>query len=330
MSTSSPADTLLDIAGGYVLPRCLHVAADLGVADALGDSPRTGIDLSAAVGVDSDAMVRVLRLLSSHGVFIVEGDTIAHTPASKLLRSDHPRSMRAFVRMFGLPIFWTAQMALADSLRTDRVAAETAYPGGYFAYLADHPDASSLFNAAMAAKAAGHIAGVLAAYDFSRFATIADIGGGSGHLLRAILDAVPATSGVLFDLPHVVEGSRDAASDRFALSPGDFFKDGLPTCDAYLVMEVIHNWNDTDAIAILRAIHQAAPRRATILIIEQMIPDDPGPHWARTLDVHMLTLLGGRQRSRQEYQHLLQESGFKFTRDIATEAGISILEAVAT
>jgi hypothetical protein len=329
MSNSTPANTLLDIAGGYVLPRCLHVVADLGVADVLGDSPRIAGALAAAVGVDVDAMIRVLRLLSAHGVFIVERDTIAHTPASKLLRSDHPQSMRAFVRMFGLRIFWMTQLALADSVRTGSVAAEEVHPGGFFSFLADHPEANGLFNAAMAVKAGSHIASVLAAYDFSRFGTIADIGGGSGHLLRAIIEAVPATRGVLFDLPHVIAGSLDAASDRFALHPGDFFKDKLPACDAYLVMEVIHDWNDTDALAILRAIRQAAPREATVLIIEQMIPDDPGPHWVKALDIHMLALLGGRQRSRQEYQTLLEKAGFNFRREIVTPAGISMLEAVA-
>jgi O-methyltransferase domain len=329
MSTPSPVNTLLDIAGGYVLPRCLHVVADLGIADVLGDSPRTGRDLAAAVGVDADAIIRVLRLLSAHGVFIVQGDAFAHTPASKRLRSDHPQSMRAFVRMFGLAVFWMTQIALADSVRTGRVAAKDVHPGGFFAYLADHPEASSLFNAAMAAKAGGHIAGVLAAYDFSRFGTIADIGGGSGHLLRAILDAVPAARGVLFELPHVVSGLKDTTPDRLALHAGDFFRDKLPTCDVYLVMEVIHDWNDTEALAILRAIRQAAPRHAPVLVIEQMIPDDPGPHWVKVLDIHMLALLGGRQRSCQEYRRLLEQAGFDFTREIVTEVGVSILEAVS-
>jgi hypothetical protein len=234
------------------------------------------------------------------------------------------------VRMFGLSIFWMTQGALAGSVRTGRIAAEEVHPGGFFVYLADHPEASNLFNTAMAAKVGGHVAGVLAAYDFSRFRMIGDIGGGHGHLLRAILDVVPAARGVLFDLPHVVAESREVASDRLALKCGDFFKDKLPACDGYLVMEVIHDWNDTDALAILRAIRQAAPLHSTVLVIEQMIPDGPGPHWATALDIHMLALLGGRQRSRQEYKQLLEEAGFDFIREIVTPAGVSMLEAVAT
>lgn len=209
------------------------------------------------------------------------------------------------------------------------MAAEEVQPGGFYAYVAGDREAGAIFNAAMAAKAHGQVAGVLASYDFSRFGTIGDIGGGRGHLLQAILDAVPGARGVLFDLPHVVAEASSLASERLRLQPGDFFKDGLPACDAYLLMEVLHAWGDTDAVAILRAIRQAASAHATLLVIEQMIPDDPGPHWAKTLDIHMLALLGGRQRSQQEYATLLDRGGFAFQREIDTSAGVAILESVA-
>ena len=325
-----PVQTLIAIAGGYPLARCLHVIADLGVADALDETPRTADALAAAVGAHPDALARALRLLAAHGVFAVRGDTVAHTSASRLLRDDHPRSMRAFVRMFGLPLFWESQGALAESVRSGRVAAERLYPGGLYAYFAEQPEANTIFNAAMAAKAQGQVAGVLAAYDFSRFGTIADIGGGRGHLLRAILDAAPTARGVLFDLPHVVAEAHGLASERLTLQPGDFFVDALPTCDAYVVMEVIHAWDDADALAILHAVRRAAPAAATLLVVEQMIPEDAGPHWAKTLDLHMLALLGGRQRSCGEYAALMAGAGFAFTRQIDTGAGIAILEGRAS
>lgn len=330
MSDASPVQILLDIAGAYALPRCLHVAADIGIADALDNAPRTASELAATVGADADAINRILGLLSAHGVFLAHGATFAHTPSSRLLRTDHPQSMRAFVQMFGLPLFWTTQGYLADSVRSGHVAAEKAHTGGFYAYLAESPEANTIFNAAMAAKARGQAAGVLAAYDFSRFNMIGDIGGGRGHLLHSILEATPTARGVLFDLPHVVAEATNIASNRLVVQGGDFFKDVLPACDAYVVMEVIHAWNDADALAILRAIHQAAPSHATVLIIEQMVPDEPGPHWAKTLDIHMLALLGGRQRSRQEYKLLLENAGFNFNREIVTPAGVSLLEAVAT
>jgi hypothetical protein len=325
---SDPFQTVLEIAGGYVLPRCLHVVAGLGVADALDATPRTAAELAEVVDADPDALGRVLRLLSAHGLFATDGDTFSHTPASRLLRTDHPQSLRAFVRMFGLPINWAICGALEESVRTGRLAAEAAVPGGLWTYYAEHPEEGAIFNAAMAGKAHGQIAGVLAAYDFSGLGCIGDIGGGHGHLLRAILDVAPATTGVLFDLPHVIAEVAGAASERLTVQPGDFFRDALPVCDTYLLMEIIHDWGDIESAAILQAVRRAAPSHARLLLIEQMVPDDPGPHWAKTLDIHMLTLVGGRQRTRQEYAVLLDRAGFSLQRQIDTAAGVAILEAV--
>ena len=180
----------------------------------------------------------------------------------------------------------------------------------------------------MAAKAHGHVAAIVAAYDFSDFGLIGDIGGGRGHLIRALLDAAPRAKGVLFDLPHAMQEPAGSASERLTLQAGDFFRDDLPVCDAYLLMEVIHDWADEESVAILQAIRRSAPPHAKVLLIEQIIPDDPGPHWSKTLDIHMLALLGGRQRTRQEHEVLLTRAGFSFEREIATSGDISIHEAV--
>ena len=324
-----PFATLTQIAGGYCLPRSLHVVADLGIADALDEQPRTDAELAAAVGAHPEALGRVLRLLAAHGVFEVQGGTVRHSPASRLLRTDHPQSMRAFAQMFGLPVFWATFEAMEHSVRTGGPAMAEVFPDGFWAYLAEHPDAGRVFNAAMRAKAHGAVAGILAAYDFSGFGSIGDIGGGNGHLLRAILDAVPSARGVLFELPHVIEEAAGIASERLTLQAGDFFRDALPRCDAYLLMEVIHDWGDDESIAILRAVRRAAAAGATLLVIEAIVPDDPGPDWSKMLDIHMLTLLGGRQRTQQEYEALLARSGFRFRREIDTGAGVSILEAEA-
>jgi hypothetical protein len=322
-----PFNTVIQMAGGYCVPRCLHVVAELGVADALDETPRTAADLAASVGAHPDALGRVMRLLSAHGVFECREDEFRHSPASRLLRHDHPQSMRALVRMLGLPINWATYGSLEHSIRTGLPAAEKVLAGGYWAYFAEHPEENAIFNAAMASKAHGQVAGIIAAYDFSGFRVIGDIGGGRGHLLRAVVDSTPAATGVLFDLPHVIDEAGDVASDRVTLQAGDFFRDPLPVCDAYLVMEVIHDWGDEDAVAILKAIRRAAPSHARLLLIEQIVPNDPGPHWSKTLDIHMLALLGGRQRTRAEYEALFDSAGFSFEREIDTAAGISILEA---
>jgi hypothetical protein len=237
--------------------------------------------------------------------------------------------MRAFAQMFGLPVFWMTFGEMAHAVRTGTPATTEVFPEGFWTYMAEHPDAGRVFNDAMQAKAQGAIAGILPSYDFSRFSTIADIGGGHGHLLAAVLDAVPTATGVLFELPHVIVEASTVASGRLTLQAGDFFRDALPRCDAYLLMEIIHDWGDEESVAILRAVRQAAVPGAMVLVIEAIIPDGPGPAWAKLLDVHMLTLLGGRQRTQAEYAHLLSQAGLRFRREIDTGAGISMLEAEA-
>lgn len=327
MIEPNPLHTLLQMAAGYCLSRCLHVVANLGVADALEETPRTAAELAAAVGANPDALGRALRLLSAHGVFVSEGSGFRHSAASRLLRSDHPQSARAITRMLGLPIHWKVLEALEDSVRSGLPSVDQVVPEGLWPWYAKHPEENALFNAAMVGKAHGQVAGVLSAYDFSPFSKIGDIGGGRGHLLQAVLEAAPGATGVLFDQPHVIAESASLASKRLSLQSGDFFKDALPACDAYLVMEVIHDWNDHESIAILRAIRKAAPRHAKLLLIEELIPDDPGPHWSKTLDILMLSLLGGAQRTRQEYAALFKAADFSLVRVVDT-GGISILEAV--
>jgi hypothetical protein len=329
MAEHNPFDTLQQVAGGYCVSRCLHVVADLGVADFLDAAPRTAQELAKDLGADPDALRRILRLLAAHGIFDAQGDTFQHSAASRLLRSDHPQSMRAFARMIGLPINWTIYGAMGHSVKTGRPTTEKILPDGYWNHFATHPQEARVFNEAMEAKAHGQIAGILASYDFSGFRTIADIGGGRGHLLQAIIDASPQASGVLFDLPQVIEEAASVASTRITLQPGDFFHDELPSCDAYTAMDIIHDWNDEKALAILKAIRHAAPTSAKLLLLETMVAEAPGPDWAKMLDIHMLVLLGGRQRTLDEYTQLLRKSGFAFRREINTQAGISILEAEA-
>jgi hypothetical protein len=330
MNEPNPFAILQQLAGGYCLPRCLHVVADLGVADALDDLPQTAVALAASVGADSDALGRALRLLSAHGVFRSTDRGFAHSPASRLLRADHPQSMRAFVRMFGLRSNWDIFGALDHSVRTGQPAADQVLPNGFWGHLAQHPEAEAIFGEAMSAKAQAHVPLIIAAYEWSRFDRIGDIGGGRGHLLRAVLDAAPQANGVLFDLPHVVAQSASLSSARLTLQAGDFFKDALPACDAYLLMEVIHDWGDSESIAILKSIRKSARPRAKLLMIEQIVPEHAEPHWSKMLDIHMMAFFAARQRTRREYETLLRDGGFCFDGEIETGADISIIEATAT
>src|SRR2546429_7337994 len=224
---------LVEISAGYWLPRALHVVADLAIADALDHEPRSAADLAKKVGVEADALDRVLRLLASHGVFDRRSGKYAHNALSRALRSDHPQSMRAYVRLVGLPVFWKSWGALEQVVRSGKPAVSDI-----FAYFKEHPQESEIFDAGMKSKAQSAILPVVAAYDFSPFDTIGDIGGGQGHLLTAILKSSQNSRGVLFDQPHVIARVKtdEATGNRLISQGGDFFRGPLPCCDAYIVM----------------------------------------------------------------------------------------------
>jgi len=321
----SAANTLLEVSMSYAVPRCLHVIAELGVADALDDGPRSAAELATATHAHAGALARALRLVSAYGIFAAQDGCWVHTAASRLLRTDHPQSMRSFVRWIGDPIDWKSLELLGHSVRTGQSAGDLVTPGGIWAYLADHPETSQVFDEAMTGKAHGQIAGILAAYDFSAFKTIADIGGGRGHLLQAILGRNPTLTGVLFDQPQVLKDAP--AAGRLVLQSGDFFTDRLPVCDAYLIMQVLHDWSDQEAAQILSAVRRVAPAHAKLLLIEGVVPEDASPSWIKMLDIFMLAMLTGKERTRREFEELLEASGFRLDRVLDIGLATSMLEA---
>ena len=325
MDKMPPAQVLWGIINSNLLARCVQVVAEYGVADALADRPMTAEELAAQTGMNVDALRRMLRLLVAHGVFTHEGNLYQHTPMSELLRTEHPHSMRSFARMMNLPIFLKSFTGLTQAAKTGKPVMDFA---GFMEYFAIQPEESSIFNQAMADKSRNIIPAVLDAYDFSPFRVIADIGGGRGHLLRDILEQTPAASGILFDLPHVIREVAAHESARLHLQPGDFFADALPAADAYLLMEVIHDWNDEDSARILAAVRRAAPSHARLLIVEAIVSEAPGPDFSKVLDVIMLAVTGGQERTPSEYEALLTRAGFRLERIIATPSQYSIIEAV--
>jgi len=214
-------------------------------------------------------------------------------------------------------------------VRTGSPAIELAAGDGLWPYLVAHPDEAAIFGQAMTGKAAADTAAVLGAYDFGRFDTIADIGGGRGHLLRAVLDAVPTAEGILVDLPDVI-GTLDIGRDRLTPRAGDFFVDPLPTADAYILMEVIHDWPDAEAAAILTAIRRAASPDARVLIVENVLNDVEADPRGHTLDIIMLAVTGGRERTGKQLGGLLEGAGFANSHVIETGGPMRIVEAVAS
>lgn len=325
MNEIGPAQALWGIINSNVVARCVQVVAEHGVADGLGERPLTAMELAAHSGLNADALSRILRLLAANGVFSLEGALYKHTPMSELLRTDHPQSMRSFARMMNLPIFMESFAGLTETAVTGKPIKDFA---AFMEYFAAKPEESAIFNQAMADKSRNVIPAVLEAYNFSPFREIADIGGGRGHLLRGVLAKASAASGILFDLPHVVEEAAAQQPDRMRIVPGDFFADALPTADAYLLMEVIHDWDDADSGRILGAIRRAAPSHARLLIIEAIVSESGAEDFSKVLDVIMLAVTGGRERTPSEYNELLTRAGFKLEAIIPTHSQYSIVEAV--
>jgi len=327
--TSAALGKLMQVTNAFLTSRCLYVVAEVGVADHINDTPQTSETLAKATGSNAGALHRVLRVLASHGIFESRDGSWSHTEMSRLLRKDNPASMRDYIRMIGMPVFWRAWEHIEHSVRTGETGFKKVHPGGAFAYLAEHPHESSLFNAAMTAKSHGDIAAVLPAYDFSQFATIADIAGGRGHLLRAILKQCPNTQGILFDQPHVVTEVSPDKGEKLTVIGGSFLTDKMPTADCYLLMNIIHDWPDAESIKILSAIRRDMPQHARVLLIESVVPSSPEPHLSKELDIVMMVLPGGRERTKEEYADLVAKCGLRLKRVIDTNSQYSIVEIVA-
>jgi hypothetical protein len=307
--------------------RCLHVAVTLGLADAVADDPRELVDVAHEVGADAGGLARIVRHLVSLGVFECRAGRIWHNDASRLLRTDDPGGLAPLIRMMALPVIWRSFGNLEEAVRTGRPGTTFLDPDGFFAYLDAHPDESEVYDQGMTAMTVRRIARMVPHYDFSPYALIADIGGGRGHLLRAVLERTPAARGVLFDRARVVE---DLATDpRIAVRSGNFLTDALPTADCYLLSNVVHDWSDQDAVTILTAVRAAASSSSVLLLFEFVVPEDASEFEASDIDVSMLALVGGRERTLAEYADLLHQAGWLVLRTVPTPVQ-TIIEAAAS
>lgn len=328
MSERNPAETVMMLSTAYWASRCIHVVAGAGIADALGDDPQTAAALASKTGTNAVALHRILRCLASHGVFSLRDGKFSHNEASRLLRSDHPRSMRALSRMMGLDFHWDTYRELTHSLRTGKPAISNVVKGGLFDFLRDKPEQSRIFNEAMIGKSYGQIGPVLEAYDFEGFRTIGDVGGGMGHLLGAILDATPGATGMLFDLPEVIAQAKGAPHPRINYVGGDFFKGGIPACDAYIMMMVLHDWSDEESIAILKNIKAGAPAGAKLILVEAIVDEEAIGSLPVDIDIEMLAMTTGKERTKAEWEKVLGAAGYKLLRAFPVGGYSGIVEAL--
>jgi hypothetical protein len=319
--------------------QAISVVTRLGVPAALAGGPRPVADVAVEVGAVAPALKRVLRALAEIGIVAeLPGpapDTYALTPLGRTLVPGEPGSVANLAVMTGSEWQRDVWTGMYDVVRTGRPATYTVWGSGLFSFLAEHPQDAAVFNAAMVEAAAGSTAAVAASYDFGRFGTIVDVGGGHGYLLGAVLAAHPGVSGVLFDRPEVVDGAeanlkRLGVADRVELVGGSFF-DAVPAGgDGYLLSNVIHDWDDEHVLVILRNVRAAAGEDATLLLSEWVLPDGPEPYPAgKIMDLQMLVSTDdGRERTRGEFAALLGAAGFRLTGEVVGGPGLpTILEA---
>ncbi|NEW42332.1 hydroxyneurosporene methyltransferase [Nocardia cyriacigeorgica] len=325
---------LLEMLAAGWLTQAIHAAADLGVADALADGPRDGADLAQAVGADEDALHRLLRLLISHGIFTRRRDgRYALTPMAQALRADSVVSLRDAALFFGSKIHRDNWTQLVDVVRSGDAVGGTVDGIPLFDYLRTDRELGALFDRAMTSIDDLGRLPLLSAYDFGRYRTLVDVGGGRGALLTEILRRAPQSRGILFDLPEVVADARPrltelGVADRCAVVAGSFF-DAVPEGgDAYLLKHVIHDWPVDQATRILRNVRAAMSPQARLLLIELVLPDDARPHPSKYIDLEMLVNTGGRERNAAEYRALLAECGFTLASVTPTLSPENVLEAV--
>lgn len=332
-SEQPPPVAMLHMIQGFWVSRALYVAAKLGIPDLLKDEPKSSADLAQATGTHRPSLYRVLRALDSVGVF-AEDDRgrFALTPLGATLRTDVPGSLRYFAIEELGENHYPAWEKVLHSVETGAIAFNQVYGASKWQYMAEHPDEAKIFDAAMSSFSSVVAAAVVAAYDFSSSATVVDIGGGDGTLLTAILKGKPQLRGVLADLPHVAEGARprfktEGLADRCEIAAGSFFE-SVPAGDTYVLKWIIHDWDDQQSAAILKNCRSAMATNGRVLLVEAVIQPGMATSFSKYMDLNMLVMTGGRERTEAEYRALLDSAGLRLTRIIPTRTEMSVIEAV--
>jgi O-methyltransferase/methyltransferase family protein len=324
---------MFQMIGGFMRTQAISVAARLGIADLVGEAPKTVDELAVATRTHSVSLRRLLQCLASRGIFTEDPEgRYQNTPMSSTLRSDDPRSVRTIAIMYGAPFFWRPWGEMYEAVVTGQPSFDRVFGASFFDYLSGHSEDASIFDAAMSAGALAGLSVIQAVYDFSRFERIVDVGGGHGALLEGILSANPRLHGVLVDLPAVVAGASalraGTIGDRCEIVGTDFFVSIPEGGDAYLIKSVLHNWNDDDALRILRNCRRAIRLDGNLILVERVLKPANEPDDARFMDLNMLVTLKGRERTESDFGTLLRRAGFSLTRLIAMPAAWSIVEAV--
>jgi O-methyltransferase len=312
----------------------VSVAATLGIADLLRDGPKSCAELAQATRTHASSLYRVMRALACIGVFAESDDgRFSLNPAAECLQAKAPGSIRDAAIMLGQEWHWRAWGDVLHSVRTGQCAFEHVFGMELFEYFEQHPAAAAIFNDAMTSLTSQQQDAVVSSYNFSGISKIVDVGGGHGTLLASILKAHPGMSGILFDLPSVVAGARqriqtDGLIGRCEVVGGDFFQSVPEGGDGYLLKQILHDWDDDHAVAILKNCRPGIGQTGKLLVVEMVIPPGNAPSMAKLLDLLMLVWThGGRERTEAEYRALFAAAGFALARNVPTPSPLSVLEA---
>ncbi len=335
-NTPPPKAVMLQIIiGNVLLARALAVAAELGLADLLGATPRSAEELAAATGAHADALYRLLRMLASHSVFAEDEQGRFHlTPLAALLQTEGDDSLRDLVRLGWQDVIWDTYRALPQTIMTGEPAFDHAYGVPIFDYLAAHADVNAAFDAAMALISEPENACIAQSYDFGQFPRVFDVGGGRGGLLAAVLSAYPTVRGVLYDQPQVVAEPtylRTAGLlERCDIIGGNFFESIPEACEVYILKRIIHDWDDATSIEILQRCRDAMAPEGRVLVIDGVLRPGNAPDPNKDTDIIIMALARGRERTEEEFRALYQQAGLRLTRVIPTPlpSTLSIVEGV--
>lgn len=322
---------IMQIASSKWTSKPLWVAAHLGLADLLADAPKTTAVLAEEIDVHEPSLYRVLRALACVGIFSETAPrTFGLTPLAETLRSDAPVSVRDAVVFQSHPIHDLAWTEILHSVKTGKPGFDQALGMPVFKYFEQNPEFSEVFNRAMTNLARNDISSVVEKYDFTGITTLVDVGGGHGALMSAILDRYPEMQGIVFDVSHVIGGTEQALREcghgsRCQAVAGDFFK-SVPRGDAIILSHIIHDWDDERAATILENVARALPADGKVLVCDAVVP--PGNEFspAKLLDLEMLVMPGGQERTREEFERLFVRAGLRLDRVVATGSPMCVIE----